>query len=493
MTGKYTLEEIKEMIKLGRINSSNIKDVLIALKNLGYSPEIRNVLTELSNNPSVPEDIRNDVKEIINEVPKETIDPVEEIVKPIEEVVEPVEEEKKEEIVPEVQQPVSNPVDIASKAGNTISLDNDFMLGTVASYAASRGVKVLSSNPGIVENGEISFELNYESKPYIDNLLLSLYGEMDDVKVGMKKIASSGKEVLTLSVDNPELSQSEIRQRSNEMFAKVNEILQNTDKNKDYEEKMDPKLRALKDKFHNDDPNIPNEDFEIGYSRKAGENTYYIIADSKQEAIEAAELMGYEIKEDRGGNVFEIKDENINMEGSKLDVASINVNEIDEVKDVDDGLTDIDIDFNNKKFVTDDYMALENMTKNGSGEIRISTPTATSNQRVVEISNNNGESSTIVFNDGEAFDNYATKFDNSKTITDNNVYYSQETELESNQMNTVNGETTEYQYSNKSYVKSLGTHPSMNNSQAANTNFWALIIFILVLIIGCGIIYLVFR
>lgn len=493
MTGKYTLEEIKAMIKLGRINASNIKDVLICLKNYANSSEIRNILTELSNNPSVPEDIREDVKEIINEVPKETINPIEEIIKPTEEVVEPVEEEKKEEIVPEVQQPVIKPVDIASKSGDTISLDNDFMLGTVASYAASRGLKVLSSNPGIVENGEISFELNYESKPYIDNLLLSLYGEMDDVKVGMKKIASSGKEVLTLSVDNPELSQSEIMQKSNEMFAKVNEILQNTDKNKDYEEKMDPKLKALKDKFHNDDPNIPNEDFEIGYSRKAGENTYYIVADSKQEAIEAAELMGYEIKEDRGGNVFEIKDENVNMEGSKLDVAATRVNELDSVKDVDDGLTDIDVDFNNTNFINNDYLAFENMTRYGSGEIRVSTPTATSSQRVVEVSNNSGETNTFVFDNGAEFDNYAAKFENTTVATNDGYYNSNEVELETPQMNPVNGETTEYEYGNKSYVKSLGTHPSMNNSQAANTNFWALIIFILVLVIGCGIIYLVFR
>ena len=475
MPRKYTLEEIKTMLKLGMIGVNNIKDVLICLKDLEYNAEIRNILVALTNNPGLPEEIRESLKEVIKaNVTEITEEKENALVTDDNQPQVTVEEQPTQTVVRRPQ------VGVPSREEEGISLGNDVLLGAVVGYAANRGIKVLSSDPGIVKNGEISFELDNESKPYIDNLLLSLYDQMDDVKVGMKRIASSGKEVLTLSVDNPELSEAEIRQRSNEMFAKVNEILHNTDKNKDYEEKMDPKLRALKDKFHNDDPNIPNEDFEIGYSRTAGENTYYIIANSKEQAIEVAELMGYDIKEDRGGNVFEIEDEP-NMTGSKLDEASTPVDYIDEVKDVDAGLTDIPVNYNDKHYGDNDYSMLESLTKSGKGEFEVYTPDATSNQRVVAIGD-----STIVFDDGQAFDNYVSgRF--------------QPGDGENMQMGSFDGTTTEYSYGNNEpeytksnpYVKTLGTYPTRNN-QSANTNFFALVVFVLVLAIGFGVIYLIF-
>ena len=58
MTSKYTLEDIKTMLKLGMISVNNIKDVLISLNNLEYNSEIRNVLVALTNDPALPEEIR---------------------------------------------------------------------------------------------------------------------------------------------------------------------------------------------------------------------------------------------------------------------------------------------------------------------------------------------------------------------------------------------------------------------------------------------------
>jgi len=528
MTGKYTLEDIKTMLRLGMISVNNIKDVLICLKDLEYNAEIRNILVALTNNPGLPEEIRENLKEVVkanNEVVSTKEEPV--IVDNNNQQPVTIEPQPRQTVVRRPQ------VGAPSREEEGISLGNDVLLGSVVGYAANRGIKVLSSDPGIVNNGEISFELNYESKPYIDNLLLSLYGQMNDVKVGMKRIASSGKEVLTLSVDNPELSEAEVRQRSNEMFARVNEVLHNTDKNKDYEEKMDPKLRALKDKFHNDDPNIPNEDFEIGYSRTAGENTYYIIANSKEQAIEVAELMGYEIKEDRGGMVFEIEDNNLNMEGSKLDVKSKNVNYIDEVKDIDDGLADIPVDYNDKHYGDNEFSKIEDFISNNADPstmavVQIDVPIAAPNQRVVTLASSDGTRDTIVFDNGSEFDAHtlpriASAYGAGTTIDSDNATtieygngksgydalssdntYLRLNNYDSETVKTVDeslssykktGEEQSYnsnQYTNV-YSKKLGTYPTATtNNQAANTNFFALVVFVLVLAIGFGVIYLMF-
>jgi hypothetical protein len=514
------------MLKLGMISVNNIKDVLICLKDLEYNAEIRNILVALTNNPSLPEEIRESLKEVIkvnaDEITKE---------EPI------LVGDNNQSQVTKAEQPsqtvVRRPqVGVSNREEEGISLGNDVLLGAVVGYAANRGIKVLSSDPGIVKNGEISFELDNESKPYIDNLLLSLYDQMDDVKVGMKRIASSGKEVLTLAIDNPGLSEAEIRQRSNEMFAKVNEVLHNTDKNKDYEEKMDPKLRALKDKFHNDDPNIPNEDFEIGYSRTAGENTYYIIANSKEQAIEVAELMGYEIKEDRGGNVFEVKDEP-NMTGSKLDEASTPVDYIDEVKDVDDGLADIPVDYNDRHYGDNEYNRIEDFIRTNTDPstmavVQIDVPVAASNQRVVTLASSDGTRETIVFDNGSEFDAHTlprianaygegTTIDNSNATTieygngksgydalSSDNTYLRLNNFDSSTIGTVdeslsaykkNGEEQTYNQNTnaKAYSKTLGSYPTTTtNNQAANTNFFALVVFVLVLAIGFGVIYLMF-
>lgn len=477
MKPKYTLEEIKEMIATGKVNMDNLSDVINSLKEHEFDSDIRDIFLGLANNENLNETVRNTLMEAVDSYTS-NID---------QNMTINNEPTVKIDDKPPVQQYKPTPKVGYQGDSEEISLENDVVLGGLVSQASKKGLKILSSNPGVKGKPEISFELNYESKPYLDNLLLSLDENKEDIDVGLTRVASSGKEVLTLEVDNPNLSEAELREKGKNMFNNINNIISETDKNKDYEARMSSHLKALKDKFHNDDPHIPNEDFKIGYSRKDGENTYYVIANSKEQAIEVAELMGYGIKKDRGGNVFEIDPEGKPIEHSKLDDVSENVNEIDEVKDTDEGLTDIDVNYNNRHFVNDDYSVLENLTKSGQGEIRVSTPDATSNQRVVEVTNNYGESSTVVFNDGAEFDNYAYKLE--------------QTYGEGVQMDTANGTTTEYSYGGEeqneytksnSYVKTLGTYPTRNNSQAANTSFMALVVFIVVLAIGFGVIYLLF-
>jgi len=478
---KYTLEEVKEIVASGKVDMHNLSDLINSLKDYDFNNDIKNIFITLSNNENLPESIRNGFKSVVDSY-SVTNDPV----------IQSVAQEEAKVDRPPIQQYRPTPrVGYQGERDDEISLENDAVLGGLVSQASKKGLKVLSSNPGVKGKPEISFELNYESKPYIDNLLLSLDENKEDIDVDLTRVASSGKEVLTLEVDNPNLSETELREKGKNMFNSINNIISETDKNKDYESKMPSHLKALKDKFHNDDPHIPNEDFTIGYSRQNGENTYYVIANSKEQAIEVAELMGYGIKKDRGGNVFEIDPEGKPIENSKLDDISENVNQIDEIKDTEEGLTDVDVNYNNKHFVENDYSVLESITKNGQGEIKISTPDATANQRVVEVTNNLGESTTVVFDDGKAFDNYAARYEQNYYSGGEQIHTDTGTTTEYNYGGEEQTNSNEYTYS-KPYVKTLGTYPSRNNSQAANTSFMALVVFILVLAIGFGVIYLLF-
>lgn len=514
---KYTLEEVKQIVASGKVNTTNLTDIIASLKDVEYNEDIRQIFIGLSNNMNLPEELREKFREVVESYS--------------------VIEGKKDEVVlvepmKETVKPYSNrPVGYREK-DDSISLENDVVLGGLIASAATKGIKVLSSDPGLNNNGEISFELDNNSKPYLDNLLLTLHDNKDDINVDMTRVQSTSQEKLTIKVDNPNLSQEELMQKSNEMFNKVNEIITTTDKDKDYESLMPPHLQALKDKFHNDDPNIPDADFTIGYSRENGDVTYYIIADSKEEAIEIAELMGYEIKEDRGGNVFEIDDKDMSLEGSKLDTESINVNEIDEVKETENGISDVPVDYNDKHYGDEEYERIEKFISNTSDPstmsvIQIDAPDNTPNQRIVTLASEDGTRETIIFNNGKDFDNYTlpkianaygqgttidsetatkTEYGNGKSsydaLSSDNTYLrvnNFSTDVINNVDNTLSTYKTtnsieENSYTNSnSYAKKLGTYPTKSNyNEAANTNFLALIIFILVLLIGVGIIYMMF-
>lgn len=412
MSKQYTLDEIKDIVSNGIVTTTNLTDIISSLKDYDYNSEIRKIFINLSNNKGLPEAVRVNFRNFV--------DSYDELYKPKEEQVvetkEPVKEEKvTEEVV--FEQPVittinNEPVvEEPKKKEDAISLENDAVMGGLIAYAATKGLKVISNNPGINGTPEISLELTYESKPYIDNLLLSLYDNKEDMNVEMKRIPTSGKEVLSLSVDNPNLTSQELQEQGKKMFTSITEVIKDTDKEKDYEKQMPPELKSLKDKFVNDDPNIPNKDFKVGFNYTNGTKNFYLVADSKEEAIEISELMGYDVKKDRGGNVFEIDTGDKNMTNTKLDKVTEDINSIDEVKDTEVGISDVDINYNNKHYNNENEATVidfieESKDPDNMSVVQIDVPTSSPNQRVVNLASEDGTRKTVVFNNGKDFDDY---------------------------------------------------------------------------------------
>lgn len=412
MSKQYTLDEIKDIVSNGIVTTTNLTDIISSLKDYDYNGEIRKIFINLSNNKGLPEAVRVNFRNFV--------DSYDELYKPKEEQVvetkEPIKEEKvTEEVV--FEQPVittinNEPVvEEPKKKEDAISLENDAVMGGLIAYAATKGLKVISNNPGINGTPEISLELTYESKPYIDNLLLSLYDNKEDMNVEMKRIPTSGKEVLSLSVDNPNLTSQELQEQGKKMFTSITEVIKDTDKEKDYEKQMPPELKSLKDKFVNDDHNIPNKDFKVGFNYTNGTKNFYLVADSKEKAIEISELMGYDVKKDRGGNVFEIDTGDKNMTNTKLDKVTEDINSIDEVKDTEIGISDVDINYNNKHYNNEDEATVidfieESKDPDNMSVVQIDVPTSSPNQRVVNLASEDGTRKTVVFNNGKDFDDY---------------------------------------------------------------------------------------
>lgn len=544
MAKQYTLEEVKNIVYSGNVNTSNLTELMASLKDYDFNDEIREIFVSLSNNNNLPETIRINFKnfidsysEFIENKNKEDISSGSDegnnspLVLIEEEPREVLFEQPEITTIMEEEDKIEDKVDYQNN-DEEISLENDAILGGLMAYAAFKGVKVVSNNPGLTGNPEIAFELSYESKPYIDNLLLELYDNKENINVEMSRVSATGQELLTLNVVDPSLSQKELEEKGKKLFTDVSNILKSTDDKKDYESMMPDELRALKDKFVNDDPNIPDEDFKVGYSHKNGENTFYLVTNSKEQAIELAELMGYEVKKDRGGNVFELDTNGRNMEGTKLEKVTENINDIDEVKDTKDGISDVDINYNNKHYGNEDYKKVVDFVNDSKDPstmsvVQIDVPVSTPDQRVVNLASEDGTRETIIFNNGKDFDNYALPkiadaFGNGSTINKDNATkieydngkssydvvssdntYLRMNNFDSNIVDSVDNGLSNYMakednVSNSNtktnaYTKTLGTYPTSNyNTEAAKTSFATLVVFILVMIIGFIILYLVY-
>lgn len=538
----YTKEEIKELLNSNSINASNLNNVLNSLLKYDFDNDIREIFNKLSNIPELPDSIRKNL---------------ERAVQAYDQIVAVREQNQEETLIAHdvqptvveanINEPEFKPVEInenfyddAAMIANSSysnddrsSLSNDIVLAGVTAYAVSKGINVISQNPGIFEYPELSLELDENSKPYIDNLLLTLYDNKEDVNVSLTRIESSGKEVLTLKVDNPELSQAQLQEKGKQLFSNVEKILKETKKEKDYEGNMPTELKALKDKFVNDDPKIPDADFKVGFSNSDGKSSYYLIADNKYEAKELAELMGYEIKQERGGNVFEIDTADKKMEGTKLDKVTEEINEIDEVKDPSAGISDVDINYNNNHYDNgeENYSRItsfieDNRDPSTMSIVQVDVPGNNPNQRIVSLASSDGIRETVVFNDGEEFDNVLPKIADvygsgeNTSIDQNNIVKvdynngkfgydalsSDNTYLRMNNFDeptvdnvnntiskyVVTEEKTNTNQKDNNYVKTIGTYPTNNYKEAANTSFLTLLVFILVVVLGVIVVYVIY-
>lgn len=544
MAKQYTLDEVKNIVSSGNVTTSNLTDLISSLKDYDFNHEIRDIFVQLSMNPNLPETIRGNFKNFIDsyqeelEVVKEGIDTTDNSSQEgnpneikVEEAPHEFEFETPEISTLPTEETKEKQQETLQDA--SISLENDAILGGLMGYATFKGIKVVASNPGLTSSPSISFELDEKSKPYIDNLLLELYEEKEDTKVEMTRISSTGQEVLTIGMDNQELTPEQLQEKGRKMFTDIQTILEATDEKKDYESLMPDELKRLKDKFVNDDPNIPDKDFKVGYTYEAGTPSYFLVANSFEEALDLSQQMGYDVKENRGGNVFELDTEGKSMEGTKLEKVTEDINSLDEVKNTEDGISDVDIDYNNRHYESEDYKKIEDFIIDGKDPstmsvVQIDVPDATPNQRVVNLASDDGTRQTIIFNDGKEFDNYtlpkiAEAYGNGSSINRENATkieyengragydalssdntYLRMNNFDSSTIDNVDNKLSSYikkednaitKENTNAYVKTLGTYPTndSSNEQAAKTSFATLLVFILVMLLGFIVIYFIFR
>jgi len=240
-------------------------------------------------------------------------------------------------IPPESKEALVPAIEAASKLSAMLVEDNvqrngeeqltsEQVMQKTVSTAEKNGMTVVESTVKKEETPHITFDINPQSKAYIDNLLL----RMTDVKgidLELSKINASNKEFFTIEIGDKDLTEEQREQKINDVLSKVNEVINGTDKNKDYGSLLPAKVKRMKEGFINDQPDINKEDYKVGYSNKGGVESYYIIATSKEKAKEVAEALGYDLDMTvTDGNKFRINASEKEIEGSKLDSAAEYVN-----------------------------------------------------------------------------------------------------------------------------------------------------------------------
>lgn len=201
-------------------------------------------------------------------------------------------------------------------------LTSEQMMQKTIGTAEKNGMTVVESSVKKEDTPHITFDINPQSKPYIDNLLLRMCDEKG-IDLGLSKINASNKELFTIEIGDKDLTPEQKQEKINTILSKVNEVIETTDKNKDYEQLMPGKVKRMKQGFINDQPDINKEDYKVGYSNKGGVDSYYIIAGSKERAKEVAESLGYELDMTvTDGNKFRINASEKEIEGSKLEAAA---------------------------------------------------------------------------------------------------------------------------------------------------------------------------
>lgn len=252
----------------------------------------------------------------------------------------------------------------------------------------------------------ISFEINNESKQFLNHLMNEFYQNNDGIAIEFMRDMSTKSEFFTIEVASANMSQEEFYAYVKEIFSRIYTTLETTRKDFDYENAMPDGLRQIKDHFRNDDPDI-GQDFTIGYINKDGQDSYYLVADNSNLAYEYAQSIGYDIKAKPGANIYEIDAES--TIGTKLEGASVALETEEDIYDISqNGVADLDI---YPQLSRDPRVEMiENFIETSNDPhlmclLEIEIPKENSNQRVVKMRTEMGGNETIVFTDGQEFDN----------------------------------------------------------------------------------------
>lgn len=323
---KYNLELVKKYLDESDFEALN--NILYAIMNKGeHTLEDLTILEFLSDDPRIDKESAQVVKEYSNKVVEELKE--KQILEAEEIKEEAVEEEKKKEevVTPLVEEPNKleevEPITNNSKPISEEDAKRNKYEEEYKAYLSSKfilyglTIKELSFDKS---EPHITFDNTKEAKNVIDNLMLNLYQNAKDIPnlgFDLTKLWTTGEEFFTVSLAS---GQSLNNNSIMDMFQNVEKIVDNTEKDKNYEELLPSNLQNMKALYSGHTPDVPNENFRIGYVNVNGEDNFYVVSSSKEKSIRLTEEMGFIPRTIGESNVVSIDTGNQNPE--KIDAVS---------------------------------------------------------------------------------------------------------------------------------------------------------------------------
>ena len=323
---KYNLELVKKY--LDESNFEALNNILYAIMNSDeHTPEDLSILEFLSGDPRIDKESAQVVKEYSNKVVEELKE--KQILEAEEIKEETIEEEKKKEevVTPLVEEPNKlEEVEPIANNSKPISEEDAKRNKYEEEYKAYLSSKFILYGLTIKElsfdksEPHITFDNTKEAKNVIDNLMLNLYQNAKDIPnlgFDLTKLWTTGEEFFTVSLASGQtLNNNSIM----DMFQNVEKIVDNTEKDKNYEELLPSNLQNMKALYSGHTPDIPNEAFRIGYVNVNGEDNFYVVSSSKEKSIRLTEEMGFVPRTIGESNVVSIDTGKQNTE--KIDAVS---------------------------------------------------------------------------------------------------------------------------------------------------------------------------
>lgn len=286
---KYNLELVKKYLDESDFEALN--NILYAIMNKDeHTLEDLTILEFLSDDPRINKESAQVVKEysnkVVEELKEKQILEAEEIK---EEVVTPLVEEPNK--LEKVEPITNNSKPISEEDAKRNKYEEEYK-----AYLSSKfilyglTIKELSFDKS---EPHITFDNTKEAKNVIDNLMLNLYQNAKDIPnlgFDLTKLWTTGEEFFTVSLASGQpLNNNSIM----DMFQNVEKIVDNTEKDKNYEELLPSNLQNMKALYSGHTPDVPNENFRIGYVNVNGKDNFYVVSSSKEKSIRLTEEMGF--------------------------------------------------------------------------------------------------------------------------------------------------------------------------------------------------------
>ena len=286
---KYNLELVKKYLDESDFEALN--NILYAIMNKDeHTLEDLTILEFLSDDPRINKESAQVVKEYSNKVVEELKE---------RQILE-AEEIKEEVVTPLVEEPNKlEKVEPITNNSNPISEEDAKRNKYEEEYKAYLSSKFILYGLTIKElsfdksEPHITFDNTKEAKDVIDNLMLNLYQNAKDIPnlgFDLTKLWTTGEEFFTVSLASGQpLNNNSIM----DMFQNVEKIVDNTEKDKNYEELLPSNLQNMKALYSGHTPDVPNENFRIGYVNVNGKDNFYVVSSSKEKSIRLTEEMGF--------------------------------------------------------------------------------------------------------------------------------------------------------------------------------------------------------